>query len=410
MLKVDSQGRPTLWGTTLAVFLAVSTVIAAKEAAQVQFPQSLCVYVKPPLLGGVSNSLAVLNTAQTFAATAGDMRLVVPAFKPAQPHGEKPGLFDDMFTARRPAWNGEVASQLSIPVVDNVLCKPASNKLSCFPKEMYVVTADGRTIGLETDQLKSHLRDVASAPTSGLPKVFSGCRVVLQLPGERLRFHHNYQQSRPHIFQLYHGSKKMSAPDKPVGRIFGDEKINVAIHHRLGDVLRHFVNNSTALRKEWLTKLVSPQYALFCVKTLARILRHPKECLNVHVFTDARVDFPDIEQMSASLDAIGLDLHLHGQSMNGKTTLNALTHADVLIAGRSGYSRVAGMLSDTVSVAPSAWSHPVYGLPGFVVLDKDGPGWEWTSSWSENSLEELLESREPWAVKFRVHLLSKVTG
>jgi len=394
-------------------FLSPSRPVCAKLAYPL-FTEPLCIVVKPPLLGGVSNSLAVLNTAQLLAVRHGDMRLVIPTFRPAQPHGESPKLFDDMFTGRVPPFKGQV-SNLPIPILDEVVCRPAVGNAACFVDEMFLQLADGRRINLQSSKLKTYMTTLANITTPDkvqgsplLPKVYSGCKVVLQLQGGLLRFNHNYVKSRSYLFRLYHGGPTPSLPSKSVTNIFDEEKINVAIHHRLGDVLAHYLANSTKMRKEWLAKLMSPQWALFSVITLASMLRHPQECLKLHIFTDAQINFPDILRMGEALERLGLDLHVHGQNINAKVTLDALIHADVLVAGRSGYSRVAGMLSDNLKIAPSTWSHPVYGLPGFVITDKSGPEWTWNEPWTEATLQELLDSTKPWAVKFRIQMFSKV--
>lgn len=192
--------------------------------------------------------------------------------------------------------------------------------------------------------------------------------------------------------------------------------VRVVMHQRLGDIVGMF-------RKGWhranaerrplrlaapnpnrVTKYVPPSYFVASVRALLDVV-HPT-CLDVVILTDAALEVndprhPGVEDVQAVLTGLRsltpIRVSWNGRSLEGaqegggmmrvsvyggdsqehgpRATFTAMTGADVLVCGGSGFSRLAAVLADAASVkiAPHAPSHPMGLVPGVVELPRQGP-------------------------------------
>lgn len=189
------------------------------------------------------------------------------------------------------------------------------------------------------------------------------------------------------------------------------------IVHRLGDVsaLRQSEGRAGVAEKR-----MSPTWLAFALAVLLRVI--DGACMHVVIVSDGTsvqvnetiatvqsllVDhaassssFSALQSSSVSSAAVTHETSsllirrpfiptIHAAQLSVSEALHLMTNADVLVAGCSGFSRLAAMLSNHIRIVPALRSHPLMG-DGVIVVPRVRVFWDWHNT-SVTILQHALQ-------------------
>ena len=255
----------------------------------------LCLTVEPPYMGGLSNSLAFLNEAITFASGRSyKMRTVFPNLE-VDGHGYKhEEMFDNFLSATGASFHprvdalvdeglsvwsstttgsgaggggGKRGLECNLGRIDkkdlesykedwNPMWKPKSHRC---PLDFMTWTDGSHSSGFLGDDAafeqaarrSAQSGKIYSAPAGDKARqLFDGCALLIALPGKKVHFHHNYRFSQDVVRSLYFTKYPNMIPSTSVQELLGwttpgsgpgtprppPRRLVAGFHFRLGDV------------------------------------------------------------------------------------------------------------------------------------------------------------------------------
>ena len=182
----------------------------------------------------------------------------------------------------------------------------------------------------------------------------------LQIGGPTMQRHvgtrHAIHRFRQAAYRRMHREPRSDAPP---------ERFRAAMHVRLGDVAEPKMK-----RYKW--KYAAPPYFVAAGALLAQAL--PPRCVSLTIFTD-QPQHRDIGTIQNQLRARhNLTSRVAAKSERAATERQAtdfhkMAAAHVLIVSKSGFSRLAAVLSRAVGIAPVLGPNPLTGLRGMVSVE-----------------------------------------
>lgn len=367
--------------------------------------RDICLTVEPPYMGGLSNSIAFINEATTFAVARAGLRVVTPNLKISGHHNSPHEEFADLLTGSLPPLHKSLLSLDTgggnVPKVwGDVTChvddipdealerytqewQPKYKRKSqrCPFDQLTFKVPGSKAKGLLGDdvflQVAESMKGIpfqSADPTSSLAN-YNGCSLVVVISGDLVHYHHDYHLSAPVLSAAYWQKYPRFQPPAAVSRLFGAgqlssgsaSRLTVSFHFRLGDVYHSVVDKS---KDRWINKLMSPMWVPFGLYLLQQAVPN-MACMDFHLFCDEEEGHPAVEQIKSSLRAHDLPLpSVHGSDVPARQALDGMAWSDVLVVGGSGFGRVGAVLNRGVSLAPNAFGHPLQDVPGVVEIQE----------------------------------------
>eukprot|EP00667_Euglena_gracilis_P015604 EG_transcript_16242 len=178
---------------------------------------------------------------------------------------------------------------------------------------------------------------------------------LLQLPLQRSgTFHFNFSLTRP-VFQRAYW--KMHPTPGPAVDLPGN--YSTALHMRLGDILQRGMQ-----RFRW--KYTPPAFYTAALTLLFAVV--PPRCVQLTVYSD-KPKHGDVAALKQHLRLWNVTMLVRRRKEKSTMLLQAddfhhMAESHILIASRSGFSRVAAALSKGLVLAPALPPHPLVGLAG----------------------------------------------
>ena len=324
-------------------------------------PTTVCGQVTIPAQGsgGLSNTVGYINTALHFALEQG-LGFVFPPLHPTTHKG-----YDKYanFFAADAAYHRVLSHYQKQRRL--VLATCHSPALRSLPHVWQV--GDRGVVALDNGTHYGIAQQSASVycfpweyalPDFRCPK---GPLVVLPLQ-KTGTFHFNFTLTRRSLQAAYsrmHPRQAAGTADA------ADAAFRVAMHVRLGDV-------AVAAMQRYKWKYTAPPYFVAAAGLLTQCL--PVTCVTLTVYTD-QPQHRDISTIQRDLSSRhNLTLRVARNSARAAADKQArdfqsMAVAHVLLASKSGYSRLAAVMSQGVVVAPAVASNPLERLQGIVSVD-----------------------------------------
>ena len=185
----------------------------------------ICLTIQPPLIGGLSNSVGVVNDVLQMVAKSktwsSNVRVVTPDFKVLQTHtGSRQQLFADLFTSPLPAMRivpkeyARTIKDLGVPYVWSLRkLKPCDGfQGRCSLRKL----ALNGTVLWQLNMTALALK-YADTPSFRSPEpwdgsgIFNGCKVVLVAMGSQLTWNLDYITTYPAIRRMFWSGRPLPA-------------------------------------------------------------------------------------------------------------------------------------------------------------------------------------------------------
>ena len=128
-------------------------------------------------------------------------------------------------------------------------------------------------------------------------------------------------------------------------------RLSVSFHYRLGDVYKSLHSGGNAILRKFSNKLLSPNWIVFTLLLLQRAV--PLGCGVFTVYTDGHPSDPPLQELVNILLRHGLPVPriLSNDDADARAAFEGLFRSDVLVAGTSGFGRLAGAANPGVVIA-----------------------------------------------------------
>lgn len=212
----------------------------------------------------------------------------------------------------------------------------------CFPEQLDVSCSQGR------------------APATGACR----CDRIVTLLTHNMIVHYDYSWTHSYLRAAYWQSAVKNHPPH-----FRHDHFDVVMHVRLGDV-----RGGRVLNIEW-AKYFPPASYQGVVSALTQVL--PGECFHLTIVTDGAGSDSDIKAISENARELSIShVSIYDKETSAKEAFRRMTHADVLLCGGSGFSRLAAVMlpEDRPRVCISSESHPLGYLGNLTELRLQGTG------------------------------------
>lgn len=284
-------------------------------------------------MGGLSNTVGLLNTALDYSLSKPGVEFVMPEIHP--PGHDIEDSFSDMFGAGRSRGVEWVQLwRLQCP-------RHHDDTPSYFPNSSKTRVLNGDDCSI-VDLEVGGTSDVVQQPGFG-------CQVLFVTSPHVMKWHFDYSRSGPLLYTMYWGA---IGGYWPLPQKF---PIDLTMHVRLGDVRG----------KEGSANYVVPEDYVNMMKALVHYV-HP-ECLNVTLVTDgARSDSEVQAIQKAWTDAGTPNVKVWDHRTGAAISFDAMTHSRILLGGPSGFPRLAAVMSKAqfmLFLDDDSDSHPVWYLP-----------------------------------------------
>lgn len=300
---------------------------------------SVCLTIQGKGVGGVANTVSLINTVLDFAIVE-KLRFKKPSlYIPAHNIGDS---FTNLF--------GETKNCSSPVLFYNAFCDSAqgviykNGKLRCSMNQFML---DVSSSSLQTSRLCS-------------------CNKVVVLNTSEIHYHFNYSRTRNKLATWYWGAHSLLArlPNSDVVEPGSRRRtaLSIVVHVRLGDVADNGFSE----------KHKAPSMYLSVMQALYDQFANMSDCIHTAIVTDGRKSDKDIAYILSQLTRSGIPTPMvyDVDTVDAVAAFEIMTHADVLVCGGSGFSRLAAlMVRDTSVVLGSELkSHPLGYLPNFINL------------------------------------------
>lgn len=189
-----------------------------------------------------------------------------------------------------------------------------------------------------------------------------GCERLLAINVQYVSYNFNYAQTRNYFAERYwksHNSKLM-LPWTNI-KIPGSRPPSLVMHVRLGDVEN--VNEKKYQKDMYLRKHTHVSFYMQTLHAVKNVLPHG--CFHLIIVTDGSRRSDDIQLILQESNNLGIDTTIYDNTTAAVESFEILTHADVLVAGGSGFSRLAAVLMPDrfARIVVSCDSHPLGSVP-----------------------------------------------
>lgn len=372
----------------------------------------MCLTTQGIYYGGFSNSVSLLNTALDYSlkleeSFPGRFAWVFPPrFRPQSSHGFDDAVFDDIFSGNNSV-SPTLVTEMGIPALakDQFRCDrrsisyqdqatlrrkyylydhPKQGK-KCTPEYLALRHPKFGLVQLSDPLFPQVAKELATIqfPSSEenidviVPESYEKCELIVPIPMTMIQWHHDYLRTRTRLQQQYYARTDYDGKPAAVRKVLDASKkpISIAVHQRLGDV--HMLmrqDSGNALDKGLREKRMSAAWPLFCLAILEKVFPTLSSCAALHIFTDARAGHKDIVALRNF--SMGIESFVHGgrtisqerklqgprpDDVSSRAAFDSMVYSDVLVAGGSGFGRLAGVLGRELVVAPPVLTnaHPL---------------------------------------------------
>jgi hypothetical protein len=303
--------------------------------------KKVCVTVNGPYMGGMANVVAFFNEGVEFALKAGIPFVFPPLRSSATTHKDIGDEFVDLFGHATEADDacGGTASRYDASCEKP--CKAFGGKGFCGPEEKWAHVKRCPVANMSVDLVSDTPRGDAKCECPNLI-VLDGAGIAFWGKGWDYKRTHGYLSD--HYWQA---ESKKAVPINFAAHVnIPSQAYSVVAHVRLGDVKKADKHSKIALKR------ADPEWILAALQKIAEKL--PESCAHFTLVTDAE----DLEggEIGGILSKFasrtkGRKISVVGPEAATVDAFRLMTHADVLLAGGSDFSRLAAVLArDTSAV------------------------------------------------------------
>lgn len=316
--------------------------------------QRVCLTIKEPdegLMGGLANGVGFVNSAYEFALRSGT-HFIFPKLKTKE--------HDD----------GSDYSRI-FGVTSDRTCEVQKYEVVCDKLQRTDTEAPAgwleRNGGKKRCDLSQYVVDMANS--TRVHAQACGCEALVIVNPAHMQWHFDYSRTHSALRRMYwQGQELQTIEHQEPGPPSTACHRNVALHIRLGDVAR---NRTTC--KVCMEKYIVPDTYITMLRSLKAVV--PPACLRLSIITDGEEG--DLEPQAVVKGAKKLGLRhpiVLDKSTLAQDAFAALTHADILVCGGSGFCRLAAVLAkdEAARVCIQTKSHPVDFLPNVTELQLPG--------------------------------------
>jgi len=303
--------------------------------------KKVCVTVNGPYMGGMANVVAFFNEGVEFALKAGVPFVFPPLRSSATTHKDIGDEFVDLFghaTEPDDACGGRASRH---DASCEKPCKAFGGKSFCGPEEKWAHVKRCPVANMSVDLVSETPRGDAKCQCPNLV-VLDGAGIAFWGRGWDYKKTHGYLSE--HYWQAE--SSKAVPVNFAAHMSIPSKKYSVVAHVRLGDVKKADKHSKIALKR------ADPEWILAALQKIAEKL--PESCAHFTLVTDAE------DQEGGEVGSIvskfasrtqGRKISVVGPEAATVDAFRLMTHADVLLAGGSDFSRLAAVLArDTSAV------------------------------------------------------------